>query len=179
MVPAVAHAVQRGCFESHCQMSELRIIMEFMEIAVGVARRHLPLFSCSYILHTLRGIAAIVAVQMGLARRRRCRSPSACAFPCSSLVRQGRAQAAVAETASGGVVDWRPWKEPIGAMRVQASWSVLRAGSGAYSVPTGTCPRWGRAWISELVVVHDEERLFQPSTLCSHALPVFGRLTPV
>jgi hypothetical protein len=42
-----------------------------LEIAVGVARRHLPLFSYSCIARMLHGIAVIVAVQMELARRHR------------------------------------------------------------------------------------------------------------
>jgi hypothetical protein len=37
-----------------------------MEIAVGVARRDLPLFSCSYILHRLRVSDAAYVVQLAL-----------------------------------------------------------------------------------------------------------------
>lgn len=46
-----------------------------LEIAVGVARRHLPLFSYSCIARMLHGIAVIVAVQKGLARRHRPHQP--------------------------------------------------------------------------------------------------------
>lgn len=45
-------------------------VNSMLEIAAGVARRDLPLFSCSYISHTPRAIVAAVEVQMTTAYRR-------------------------------------------------------------------------------------------------------------
>lgn len=117
----------------------------------GSCRRHLPLFSCSYISHTLHAIAAIVAVQTAQARRPRFRPLFVVASPLSSSL-SPRAAAVAAGRGAGAVGvgyagDWRPWKVPIATMRARRWRFGAPAGREASGVP--------RAPVQDVVVTVD------------------------
>ena len=83
---------------------------ELMEIAVGVARRDLPLFSCSCTLHTLRATAAVGGARTALALPRRFLLHASAAFQSMSslLLALPVAAVAVAVAAAGGAAGWDP-----------------------------------------------------------------------
>jgi hypothetical protein len=81
---------------------------ELMEIAVGVARRDLPLFSCSCTLHTLRGTAAVGGARTALALPRRFLLHASVAFQSMSSLLLALPVAAVAVVAAGGAAGWDP-----------------------------------------------------------------------
>jgi len=83
---------------------------ELMEIAVGVARRDLPLFSCSCTLHTLRGTAAVGGARTALALPRRFLLYASVAFQSMSslLLALPVVAVAVAVVAAGGAAGWDP-----------------------------------------------------------------------
>jgi hypothetical protein len=80
---------------------------ELMEIAVGVARRDLPLFSCSCTEHTLRATAAVGGAPMAQALPRRCLLPSSVAFQSMSSLLLALP---VAAAAGAG---WDPFAAPF------------------------------------------------------------------
>ena len=60
-----------------------------MEIAVGLARRDLPLFSCSCTLHRLHATDVVGAAQQALPRLLQSRPPSSCASAPAATTETG------------------------------------------------------------------------------------------
>ena len=96
-----------------------------MEIAVGVARRDLPLFFCSCILHTPHASAAACVAQTGPERRRRCRLSSCGALQMGwpmGAETQAEAGAVAAAAAGDGGAGWDPSGELTGGTMAGGCW---------------------------------------------------------